>query len=149
MTQQAMPDDAAAVPPTPAPPSDTTKPRPSAGTSILREMLESSWLVSLLAIVAALVLGGLLIAAADPEVQEAATYFFARPTDFFEAVWNAVFGAYSALFQGAVINFQAPDLQRALRPLTETMTVSTPLILAGLGLGIGFRAGLFNIGAQG
>ena len=37
----------------------------------------------------------------------------------------------------------------AIRPLTETLTVATPLILAGLGLGIGFRAGLFNIGAQG
>ncbi|WP_369799739.1 ABC transporter permease [Cellulosimicrobium sp. I38E] len=149
MTQQATPDDASALPPTAAPPSDPEKPATPAGQSVLREMLESSWLVSLLAIVAALVLGGVLIAAADPEVQEAATYFFARPSDFFEAVWNAVFGAYSALFQGSVINFQAPDLARALRPLTETMTVATPLILAGLGLGIGFRAGLFNIGAQG
>ncbi len=149
MTQQATPDDAAALPPTPAPPSDTQKTEPPAGQNILREMLESSWLVSLLAIVAALILGGVLIAAADPAVQEAATYFFARPSDFFAAVWNAVFGAYSALFQGSVINFQAPDLARALRPLTETMTVATPLILAGLGLGIGFRAGLFNIGAQG
>lgn len=149
MTQQATPDDAAALPPTPAPPSDVQKPEEPAGQGVLREMLESSWLVSLLAIVAALVLGGVLIAAADPEVQQAATYFFARPADFFEAVWTAVFGAYSALFQGSVINFQAPDLARALRPLTETMTVSTPLILAGLGLGIGFRAGLFNIGAQG
>jgi len=149
VTQQATPDDAAALPPTPAPPSDTQKTEPPAGQNILREMLESSWLVSLLAIVAALILGGVLIAAADPAVQEAATYFFARPSDFFAAVWNAVFGAYSALFQGSVINFQAPDLARALRPLTETMTVATPLILAGLGLGIGFRAGLFNIGAQG
>ena len=149
MTQQATPDDAAALPPTPAPSSDVPKPEEPAGRGVLREMLESSWLVSLLAIVAALVLGGVLIAAADPEVQEAATYLFARPSDFFEAVWAAVFGAYSALFQGSVVNFQAPDLARALRPLTETMTVSTPLILAGLGLGIGFRAGLFNIGAQG
>ncbi|UTT61053.1 ABC transporter permease [Cellulosimicrobium cellulans] len=112
-------------------------------------MLESSWLVSLLAIVAALILGGVLIAAADPAVQEAASYFFARPSDFFQAVWDAVFGAYAALFQGAVLNVDAPDVSRALRPLTETMTVATPLILAGLGLGIGFRAGLFNIGAQG
>ncbi|MCB7136492.1 ABC transporter permease [Cellulosimicrobium marinum] len=112
-------------------------------------MLESSWLVSLLAIVAALVLGGVLIAAADPEVQEAATYFFARPLDTLTAIWNAVFGAYSALFQGSVVNFQASTVEGALRPLTETMTVSVPLIFAGLGLGIGFRAGLFNIGAQG
>ncbi|MFJ1511009.1 ABC transporter permease [Cellulosimicrobium funkei] len=149
MTQQATPDDASALPPTAAPPSDPQKPEAPAGQGVLREMLESSWLVSLLAIVAALVLGGVLIAAADPAVQEAASYFFARPSDFFQAVWDAVFGAYAALFQGAVLNVDAPDVSRALRPLTETMTVATPLILAGLGLGIGFRAGLFNIGAQG
>ncbi|MGO2740585.1 MAG: ABC transporter permease, partial [Cellulosimicrobium funkei] len=138
-----------ALPPTAAPPSDPQKPEAPAGQGVLREMLESSWLVSLLAIVAALILGGVLIAAADPAVQEAASYFFARPSDFFQAVWDAVFGAYAALFQGAVLNVDAPDVSRALRPLTETMTVATPLILAGLGLGIGFRAGLFNIGAQG
>jgi general nucleoside transport system permease protein len=149
VTQQATPDDASALPPTAAPPSDPQKPEAPAGQGVLREMLESSWLVSLLAIVAALVLGGVLIAAADPAVQEAASYFFARPSDFFQAVWDAVFGAYAALFQGAVLNVDAPDVSRALRPLTETMTVATPLILAGLGLGIGFRAGLFNIGAQG
>ncbi|WP_409334153.1 ABC transporter permease [Cellulosimicrobium cellulans] len=149
MTQQATPDDASALPPTAAPPSDPQKPEAPAGQGVLREMLESSWLVSLLAIVAALILGGVLIAAADPAVQEAASYFFARPADFFQAVWDAVFGAYAALFQGAVLNVDAPDVSRALRPLTETMTVATPLILAGLGLGIGFRAGLFNIGAQG
>ena len=149
MTQQATPDDTSALPPTAAPPSDPQKPEAPAGQGVLREMLESSWLVSLLAIVAALILGGVLIAAADPAVQEAASYFFARPSDFFQAVWDAVFGAYAALFQGAVLNVDAPDVSRALRPLTETMTVATPLILAGLGLGIGFRAGLFNIGAQG
>ncbi len=149
MTQQATPDDASALPPTAAPPSAPQKPEAPAGQGVLREMLESSWLVSLLAIVAALILGGVLIAAADPAVQEAASYFFARPSDFFQAVWDAVFGAYAALFQGAVLNVDAPDVSRALRPLTETMTVATPLILAGLGLGIGFRAGLFNIGAQG
>ncbi len=151
MSQQPMADDEGTptVPPTAAPPSDVPKAERPAGQSILREMLESSWLVSLLAIVAALVIGGVLIAAADPEVQEAATYFFARPTDTLQAIWDAVFGAYIALFQGSVVNVAAPDLERALRPLTETMTVSVPLILAGLGLGIGFRAGLFNIGAQG
>ncbi|WP_425954721.1 ABC transporter permease [Xylanimonas sp. McL0601] len=119
------------------------------GRSMLREMLESSWLVTLLAIVAALVLGAILIAAADAAVQETASYFFAQPADLFRAVGNAVGGAYSALFQGAVVNFSADGFARMIRPITETMTVATPLILAGLGIGIGFRAGLFNIGAQG
>jgi simple sugar transport system permease protein len=119
------------------------------GRRILHEMLASSWLVSLLAVVLALVIGGLLIAAADPEVQQAASYFFSRPGDLLSAAWTAVSEAYAALFAGAVFDPRAEELGRAVRPFTETLTVATPLILAGLGLGIGFRAGLFNIGAQG
>lgn len=33
--------------------------------------------------------------------------------------------------------------------VSETLTAAAPLILAGLGVAIGFRAGLFNIGAEG
>jgi ABC-type uncharacterized transport system permease subunit len=40
-------------------------------------------------------------------------------------------------------------LAEKFQPITLTLTVATPLIFAGLGLGMGFRAGLFNIGAQG
>ena len=115
----------------------------------LREMLESSWLVTLAALVLALVISGVLIAAADSAVQDAAGYFFARPADFFSAAWDAVWGAYVALFQGAVFDPGAATFARGIRPITETMTWAVPLILAGLGLGIGFRAGMFNIGAQG
>ena len=122
---------------------------PDRGARVLREIVTGNALLSLLAVVVALVLGGVLIGAADPQAQKAAGYLFARPGDFFSALGNAVGGAYSALFQGAIYDFGAQTFQRAIRPLTETMTVSVPLIFAGLGLGIGFRAGLFNIGAQG
>ena len=120
------------------------------GRRILHEMLSSSWLVSVLAVVLALILGGLLIAAADAEVQAAAGYFFSRPSDLISAAWTAVSEAYAALFAGCDLRPAGRDVRRARSgPLTETLTVATPLILAGLGLGIGFRAGLFNIGAQG
>ena len=33
--------------------------------------------------------------------------------------------------------------------LSETLTAAIPLVLAGLGIGLAFRAGLFNIGAEG
>ena len=123
--------------------------QPGRAARVLREIVTGSALISVLAVVVALVLGGVLIGAADPQVQKAAGYLFARPGDFFSTLGRAVGGAYSALFQGAVYDFGAQTFQRAIRPLTETMTVSVPLIFAGLGLGIGFRAGLFNIGAQG
>lgn len=48
--------------------------------------------------------------------------------------------AFSALFKGAL---------GGPRQIGETILRSTPLILAGLAVGYGFRAGLFNIGAEG
>jgi simple sugar transport system permease protein len=48
--------------------------------------------------------------------------------------------AYLALFQGAVTNHNA---------FAETLVSSVPYIFLGLGVALGFRAGLFNIGAEG
>lgn len=48
--------------------------------------------------------------------------------------------AYGALLQGAFGSFNG---------VVQTVVSATPLILAGLAVGIGFKAGLFNIGAQG
>ncbi|MBO1751878.1 ABC transporter permease [Actinotalea sp. BY-33] len=117
--------------------------------NLVHEILSSSWLLSLLALVVALAVGGVLIAAADEQVQEAAGYLFARPTDFIGAAWSAVSEAYVALFHGAVFDGQSATFTRSIRSVTETLTVSTPLILAGLGVALAFRASLFNIGAQG
>ncbi|MBO3086421.1 ABC transporter permease [Cellulomonas sp. zg-ZUI188] len=142
-----MPD--AQVPPSGQTGAEQPTQEPDGGRRILHEIVSSSWLVSVLAVVLALVIGGLLIAAANQEVQAAAGYFFSRPGDLLGLAWTAVSDAYAALFAGAVFDPRAEEFRRAIRPITETLTVATPLILAGLGLGIGFRAGLFNIGAQG
>src|SRR5690606_14842149 len=83
------------------------------------------------------------------DVRTASGYFFARPADTFAAIWEAVSSAYMAIWNGAVINTRASDFGGMIRPFTVTLTMATPLIFAGLGLGMGFRAGLFNIGAQG
>lgn len=48
--------------------------------------------------------------------------------------------AYGALFSGSV---------GGVRPIADTLFNATPLILAGLSVAIGFKAGLFNIGAEG
>ncbi|MEV7973215.1 ABC transporter permease [Cellulomonas sp. NPDC089187] len=112
-------------------------------------MMTSNWLVTLAALLLALIVSGVLIAAADDDVHTTAGYLFARPGDFLSAVWDSVWSAYVALFQGAIVDPTASSFTRAIRPLTETMTWSVPLVLAGLGLAVGFRAGLFNIGAQG
>jgi simple sugar transport system permease protein len=90
-----------------------------------------------------------LIALADTEVQEAAAYFFSAPGDTFAAIWDSVSSAYAALFGGAVIDFGEYTIGRALLPLANTLTQSVPLIAAGLAVTLAFRAGLFNIGAEG
>jgi general nucleoside transport system permease protein len=67
-------------------------------------------------------------------------YFFAAPGDALTASWNAISAAYGALFTGAFGSATA---------LSETIVAASPLILAGLAVALGFRAGLFNIGAEG
>ncbi|MDR0626541.1 MAG: ABC transporter permease [Bifidobacteriaceae bacterium] len=146
------------LPQAPAPKKEAAKtaakraappPTPGRFTLALKEILAGSWLLSLLAVVLALAVGGVLIAASNEEVQASVSYFFARPGDFLAAVWDVIARAYAALFKGAIFNPDADTWVRSIRPLANTLTASTPLIFAGLGLAIGFRAGLFNIGAQG
>ena len=122
---------------------------PSRAHQVLRDIVGGSAMISFLAVVLALVAGGILIALTDKDVQAAAGYFFARPADLFRAIWDAVSGAYVALFQGSIYNFRRPGFADGIRPLTETLTFATPLIAAGLGVAVAFRAGLFNIGGRG
>ena len=129
-------------------PAGTEKPARDA-RALLREIAESNALVVALAIVASMLIGGVLIVLASQDVQEAVGYFFSRPGDTFAAAWEAVTSAYTAMFRGAVWNYDGDTFAQQFRPFTETLTMATPLIFAGLGLGMGFRAGLFNIGAQG
>jgi simple sugar transport system permease protein len=142
---------------TPAPEPLTREPgqegtlgaEPSRWNTALREILSGSAVMSVLAVVLAIVIGGILIALTDSRVENAAGYFFARPGDLFKAVWDSVSGAYSSLFQGSIYNFRRPGFLNGIKPLTETLSFATPLIAAGLGVALGFRAGLFNIGGRG
>jgi ABC-type uncharacterized transport system permease subunit len=134
--------------------TDTTTPAPQgAETSrwqqAMKDIVGGSAMISFLAVVLALVVCGILIAVTDKDVQAASGYFFSRPLDTLAAAWNSAAGAYSALFQGAIYNFQRPGFANGIRPLTETLTFATPLIVAGLGVAVGFRAGMFNIGGRG
>jgi general nucleoside transport system permease protein len=114
-------------------------------------------LVTLLAFVVAIVVGGILIALSDADVRGAMGYFFAAPADFFSFSWYAIRDAYSALFQGAIVNFGSISAaangtgttSAVFRPISETIVTATPLICAGLSVSLAFRSGLFNIGGEG
>lgn len=141
-----------ATAPEPAAPEEQRPEAPaeeSFGQRFMRELTSGSILVTILSVVLALFIGAILIAASDPDVQEPARYFFSRPGDTFEAAWNSVSSAYSALFTGSIVDFDEYTVGRALHPLAETATNAAPLIAAGLGVALAFRAGLFNIGAEG
>ena len=124
-------------------------PEPSRFRTAFTRITTGNAIISVFAVLAAVIVGSIMIAFTDRDVQEAAGYFFQRPSDTFEAIWNSVSGAYAALFQGSVYNFRADSFAKGIRPLTETLKFATPLIAAGLGVGLAFRAGMFNIGGQG
>jgi simple sugar transport system permease protein len=97
--------------------------------------------VPILSLVTALVIGAIVIILSDPD-------FIAKvgsdPGAALAAGLASVGGAYGGLLQGSIGN---PF--RDIGPVTETLLRATPLIFAGLAVALGFRAGLFNIGAEG
>ncbi|MFT4233480.1 MAG: ABC transporter permease, partial [Microbacterium sp.] len=129
--------------------STDTSTQPDRWSVALKQISQSNGLVILLAVVLSFIIGGIMIAATDQGVQAAAGYFFARPADTLKAIWDAVWGAYTALFRGSIYNYQAQTFAKAIKPVTETLTFATPLISAGLGVALAFRIGMFNIGGRG
>lgn len=156
---------APAAPPGSTPEARQTEDKPSFGRVILDAIIEgNSVVVTILAIVTAMVLGGLLIAFTNSTVLHAWGSFFASPGNAIAQAWDTAAGAYVAIFEGSIFNphtvaslFQQKSFSTALHdgtvsavfnPLSETAVSATPLILTGLSVAIAFRAGLFNIGGQ-
>lgn len=115
--------------------------------SIVREILSTSATRIAAAIALGFVIGSLFI--------------FFSAEDFTDGVaageaglaiaggFGAITDGYSALFRGSVLNLRAEGLVEMIKPLTETIRFAGPLIAAGLGISLGFRVGLFNIGGNG
>ena len=152
--------------------ADAPPPEERAETALartLQSIARSDLLVVVMSFVFAFLIGSVLIVIADEEVRTTLGYFFARPSDALTAIWQSVTHAYGAMFRGAVFDGPGfsrvaedvreaggsgtyvlfPALAAGLRPLTETLTVATPLIIAAAGMAVSFRAGLFNIGGTG
>lgn len=102
------------------------------GTSVARSLV-----LPTLAMVTALIIGAIIIAVSDIDILR---LLFEDPGAAFGQMVNEVSRAYRALFRGSL---------GSIRALSESLFSATPLLLAGLSVALGFRAGLFNIGAQG
>jgi len=127
-----------------------------AGKVFLEEVSKSNLTVTFLAIISGLILGGLLVAVTTEEVYQAFGVSFWQGI---KSAAGAAWTTYQALFYGSVGNpskiiaaFQSGEaeaIRRAVNPFFESLVVSTPYIFAGLAVALGFRVGLFNIGAEG
>jgi simple sugar transport system permease protein len=95
----------------------------------------------------ALFVSGLLVAFSDSKVLALKSDPIAMIAKAFATAGHA----YWALFRGSIFD---PELSKAsfiqgFYPLSETIVAASPLILTGLSVALAFKAGLFNIGAQG
>lgn len=106
--------------------SDTTS-RNEVTEAVLKRVVSRGFdaqeiiILPLLAVILALIIGGVVMLATGvpPET---------------------ILASFGALFSGSLGSVSA---------ISETLTSAAPLILAALGIAVGFRAGLFNIGAEG
>jgi ABC-type uncharacterized transport system permease subunit len=150
----------APTPPAGAEPGPGKSQRKSFGTVLKESFLEgNTFTVTVLALVTATVLGGILCAFTNSTVLHAPT-----AGDTIARAWDVASGTYVALFEGSIFNphtvaalFQQASLSTAVHdgylsgvfgPLSETAVSATPLILTGLAVALPYRAGLFNIGGQ-
>ncbi len=128
------------------------------GSKLLQTLL-----VPVLAVLTGFIIGALVIAVSNDAVIAAYQNFFHAPGAALAATWNAVATAYGALFLGSIGSFteiyhgiqsyyatgDSKSLLLAIYPFTESLATVTPYILAGLAVAVGFKCGLFNIGAEG
>ena len=94
---------------------------PGLELAVIWRQLVASFRIPLLAFLTALILGALVIWAASGSLA-------------------SVGSAYDGLIRGALIK---------QRGFSESLVATTPYILLALGLAVGFKSGLFNIGAEG
>ena len=147
----------------PQPKPEEVQPRSFWQRLFVRKGVSEAVLLPILAVFTALVIGGLIIAFTDPDTLAAWGNVFHNPLGALGATWSTIRDAYSAMFIGAFGNpaeiFKQlgiwiktganKQLLAAIRPFSESLVISVPYILAGLGVAVGFQCNLFNIGAEG
>lgn len=113
--------------------------------------------VPILAVLSAFVVGSLFIVITD---FENLAKLGSDPLGAIGGAFGTVLVAYSAMIVGALgdpANIAAAissggdpkAIATAVRPLTETLVASAPLIFTGLAVAVAFRTSVFNIGVEG
>lgn len=99
-----------------------------------------STIITIASLILAFIVGAIVMVASDAEVAGKWAYFFAQPGDALSASWDKIASTFYAMWVGSMGSWVA---------ITNTTAEAAPLIAAGLGVAVAFRAGLFNIGGQG
>jgi len=146
----------------PSTPAQKTAPQ-SEGQNRRGSKLLQTLLLPALAVLTGFIIGAIVIALSNDAVIAAYGNFFRAPGAALAATWNAIATAYGALFYGSFGSFSdlyagiqsysstgsTVLLLKAIYPFSESLAAVTPYILAGLAVAVGFKCGLFNIGAEG
>jgi general nucleoside transport system permease protein len=122
---------------------------------LIRDLLRRA-LVPALAVITALLFGAIVIVLTDFEhLKELGT----DPVGAIAGAVGGIFRGYGAMVSGAfgdpgrivaaIQSGNERDIATAIRPITETLVNTTPLLFVGLAVAISFRAGMFNIGGDG
>ena len=121
--------------------TDTTISKPKAPEGISGGSWREALRVPALAVLTGLILGAIAIVVSGSNVLAAYGALFVGsfgdPVRFFTG------------FQQLFTTGETAGLLRAIYPFTESLVTATPYIFAGLSVALGFRCGLFNIGAEG
>src|SRR5689334_14967216 len=100
----------------------TSKPDDDRWNSAFKSIVAGNAAVAFFSVLLAVIVGSLMIMFTDDRVRETFGYITARPSDFFSASWDAIWGAYTSLFKGAIYNTGRPggpplDFATKIRPL--------------------------------
>jgi general nucleoside transport system permease protein len=129
--------------------SKSLKQDPIDWNAALKEILSGGVTRTIVSVILGFAVGAFFMIISNREFLQSVGFFFADPLASIRAAGDVVAAGYGALFQGSIYNANAATFEGSIRPLTETLRLAGPLIAAGLGIGLGFRVGLFNIGGTG
>jgi simple sugar transport system permease protein len=121
----------------------------SKAQSVLQEIMSGDPVRIALSVLLGFFIGAIFMVVFNDQVVRSWSNFGADPGLALSSVWWTIQDGYGALFSGSIFNTNASNFLDGLHPLTETLRFAAPLIMAGLGVALTFRVGLFNIGATG
>jgi general nucleoside transport system permease protein len=117
----------------------------------MRATLARIWALAaipLISILLALLFGSILIILSSLATEKSLNLLL--PLVAYESLFQGATGLSFIDVAGGAITFN-PSInpEQASRAITSTLAAASPLVLTGLAVGVGFKAGLFNIGGTG